>query len=297
MNRVSSFFDAIQKAFPRKGEGPKLGEDITEADAFGEEGTSSDTYLPVDEDAASYEDAAPSPRKASKLSGLLACFGGRKKHRKPQPAHAPKKDADGGKSGQKIHKTRFAVFVTVASLGLAGGYFYMNWADEQEAINRPVDTAPKASASVLDDDDAFPDSFNVNPFVEASAAPVIGADGQMTLPPAGSSTVRAMPGGGGGYHYNGVLPAIPYSMPRPNLPTFQMPAHAPASSGSTPAASAPASAGPLVSGVMTGGNGNIAIMGDGSVVSEGETYNNKRIAFIGGDGIQFDDGSSIQYKP
>lgn len=293
---MGSFFDAIQKAFPRKGEGSKLGEDITEADAFGEEGTSSDMYLPADEDAASYEEATP--RKASKLSGLLARFGGRKKHRKPQPSHAPKKDEDGGKSGGKIHKTRFAIFVAVASLGLAGGYFYMNWADEQEAINRPVDTAPKAGASVLNDDDAFPDSFNVNPFVEASAAPVVGADGQMTLPTVGGTgTVRATLGGGGGYHYAGGLPAIPYSMPRPNLPTFQMPAHAPASGGSAPAASAPASAGPSVSGVMTGGNGNIAIMGDGSVVSEGETYNNKRIAFIGGDGIQFDDGSSIQYKP
>jgi len=292
---MSSFFDAVRKAFPRKGDGPKLGDDVGEMDAFGEENPSDAAYEPAD-DTADYEEAAPPARKASKLSSFLSHFGGMKKPKKAKPS--PKKEnADGGK-GKKIHKTRFAIFVAVASLGLAGGYFYMNWADEQEAINRPVDTAPKAGASVLNDDDAFPDSFNVNPFVEASAAPVVGADGQMTLPTVGGTgTVRATPGGGGGYHYAGGLPVIPYSMPRPNLPTFQMPAHAPASGGSAPAASAPASAGPSVSGVMTGGNGNIAIMGDGSVVSEGETYNNKRIAFIGGDGIQFDDGSSIQYKP
>ena len=36
-------------------------------------------------------------------------------------------------------------------------------------------------------------------------------------------------------------------------------------------------------------------MSDGSVVSAGESYQDGRIAYIGGDGIHFDDGSSIKY--
>ena len=39
----------------------------------------------------------------------------------------------------------------------------------------------------------------------------------------------------------------------------------------------------------------MAIMSDGSVVYEGETYQDGRIAYIGGDGITFDDGSSLKY--
>ena len=51
-----------------------------------------------------------------------------------------------------------------------------------------------------------------------------------------------------------------------------------------------------VQGVITGEDGeNMAIMSDGSVVSEGETYQDGRIAYIGGDGITFDDGSSLKY--
>lgn len=52
-----------------------------------------------------------------------------------------------------------------------------------------------------------------------------------------------------------------------------------------------------VQGVGTGDNGNnIAILSDGRVVSEGDTYNDDRIAYIGGDGITFDNGEKLQYK-
>lgn len=52
-----------------------------------------------------------------------------------------------------------------------------------------------------------------------------------------------------------------------------------------------------VQGVLTGEDGkNMAIMSDGRVVSEGDVYGDGRIAFIGGDGIQFDNGKTMQYK-
>lgn len=40
----------------------------------------------------------------------------------------------------------------------------------------------------------------------------------------------------------------------------------------------------------------MAIMSDGTVVSEGEYYNDNRISWIGGDGIHFENGESIKYK-
>ena len=52
-----------------------------------------------------------------------------------------------------------------------------------------------------------------------------------------------------------------------------------------------------VKGIGTGeGGNNIAILSDGRVVTEGDTYNDGRIAYIGGDGITFDDGKKLQYK-
>lgn len=52
-----------------------------------------------------------------------------------------------------------------------------------------------------------------------------------------------------------------------------------------------------VQGIGTGNGGNnIAILSDGRVVSEGDTYNDGRITYIGGDGITFDNGEKLQYK-
>ncbi len=50
-----------------------------------------------------------------------------------------------------------------------------------------------------------------------------------------------------------------------------------------------------VQGVVVGEDGeSVAIMSDGSVVSQGESFRDGRIAFIGGDGITFADGSTLQ---
>lgn len=52
-----------------------------------------------------------------------------------------------------------------------------------------------------------------------------------------------------------------------------------------------------VQGIGIGNSGNsIAILSDGRVVSEGDTYKDGRIAYIGGDGITFDNGKKLQYK-
>ena len=52
-----------------------------------------------------------------------------------------------------------------------------------------------------------------------------------------------------------------------------------------------------VQGIVTGdGGSNIAIMSDGRVVSEGDVYRDNRIAYIGGDGITFDNGTKLKYE-
>ena len=52
-----------------------------------------------------------------------------------------------------------------------------------------------------------------------------------------------------------------------------------------------------VRGIITANNGkNIAIMSDGEVLSEGEKYLDGRIAYIGGDGIEMDNGKKIKLK-
>ena len=50
-------------------------------------------------------------------------------------------------------------------------------------------------------------------------------------------------------------------------------------------------------GLITKPNGeSIAIMGDGTVLSEGDTYKgDRRVTFIGGDGITFDDGNTVPF--
>lgn len=88
------------------------------------------------------------------------------------------------------------------------------------------------------------------------------------------------------------LPTIP-AMSRSNIPAGGVPMPSSAPDVSQPDKSR------VVSGVITGSNAsdNIAIMGDGTIVKVGETYNDGRIAFIGGDGITFEDGTQIKMQP
>ena len=60
---------------------------------------------------------------------------------------------------------------------------------------------------------------------------------------------------------------------------------------------APAAASPAIAGILTSSDGQaMAIMADGSIVSEGDTYLDGRIAYIGGTGIEFDNGDTLEFK-
>lgn len=92
----------------------------------------------------------------------------------------------------------------------------------------------------------------------------------------------------------------PSNIPLPAIPNYNGRSYQERQQ-SAPAAAAPqqrqAGQPVTVQGVGTGSNGsNIAILSDGRVVSEGDSYNDGRIAYIGGDGITFDNGEKLQYK-
>ncbi|MBP2629488.1 MAG: hypothetical protein H6Q70_116 [Firmicutes bacterium] len=103
---------------------------------------------------------------------------------------------------------------------------------------------------------------------------------------------------------NAGLPQIPGSFTRPNIGSVQLPlisSNNMVASGfpTLPASTAPQSVQQQsqIKGVLTGSNGNnIAIMADGKIISEGDTYQDGRIEQIGGDGIAFTDGHTISYK-
>jgi len=95
-----------------------------------------------------------------------------------------------------------------------------------------------------------------------------------------------------------VLPAIPSGQPRPDIGSIPIPT-APVSNvqNGLPRSLPPTAASPKIQGVLIGQRGgkNQAVMSDGTVVSEGDHYQDGRIAYIGGSGITFDNGREIKY--
>lgn len=168
---------------------------------------------------------------------------------------------------------------------------------------------PQALTQVADEDNDFDSTFRLgendplfqNPFVEIGQLDSAGTDANGNKVLAmnqsknkGGSHATASPEGS---YQTGALPAIPGSYPRPSLPAIPQAGSIPAPS--TPPAAAPKPSqqgGASVQGVLTGEDGNnMAIMSDGTVLSEGESYRDGRIAYIGGDGIHFDNGNTIPY--
>lgn len=126
----------------------------------------------------------------------------------------------------------------------------------------------------------FPDSvLSVNPFVEINEFKQQAAEGMSQK----ESTF--------------IAPAIPNMPPAGSMPLPVIPSMPSVANGRA-AGEMPLEKPELkkVQGVLIGDEGSIAIMSDGSVVSEGETFADGRIAYIGGDGITLDNGNSFKYE-
>ena len=151
---------------------------------------------------------------------------------------------------------------------------------EQTASGEPVAVKGSESNSSLS---VAGDIFTVNPFIEIKEFDVSKdniADMAVAHNP---GTVPAMP-----RSTNIPLPAIPNHPMQAGIPQVSNP------SSNQPPASSDRIA---VQGIAMGENGsNIAIMSDGKVVSEGDVYRDSRIAYIGGDGITFDNGTKVRYE-
>lgn len=134
-------------------------------------------------------------------------------------------------------------------------------------------------------------AVNINPFIEMKEFdPQVNNITELTSTDSyeNHSLPRAKPS-------NIPLPVIPNYNPdnyqTPPQPSMPVPVGKPNVSPQPPASPV------TVQGIGTGDNGNnIAILSDGRVVSEGDTYNDGRISYIGGDGITFDNGNKLQYK-
>ena len=151
---------------------------------------------------------------------------------------------------------------------------------EQTASGEPVAVKGSESNSSLS---VAGDIFTVNPFIEMkefdvskdNIADMAAAHNPGTVPDMTRST-------------NIPLPAIPNHPMQAGIPQVSNP------SSNQPPASSDRIA---VQGIAMGENGsNIAIMSDGKVVSEGDVYRDNRIAYIGGDGITFDNGTKVRYE-
>lgn len=145
------------------------------------------------------------------------------------------------------------------------------------------------------------DILAVNPFVQIGALPAMAGNQQTTnnvmpSPLMGARALPAIPNTSAPVQASvppvyrdatvTTLPPIPSNAPSPAIPNM------PAGSNNFGSSSATVT----VQGVFTGNDGNnMAILSDGSVVSEGESYQDGRIAYIGGDGIKFDDGKTMNY--
>ena len=132
-------------------------------------------------------------------------------------------------------------------------------------------------------------AVNINPFIEMKEFdPQVNNITELTSTDSyeNHSLPRAKPS-------NIPLPVIPNYNPGNYQTSSQpyMPVDKPNVSPQPPASSV------TIQGIGTGNNGsNIAILSDGRVVSEGDTYNDGRISYIGGDGITFDNGNKLKYK-
>lgn len=130
------------------------------------------------------------------------------------------------------------------------------------------------------------DIAQLYPFIDPKASVASSTMANGTLPAASNGS-------------NG-LPAIPNYQPTPNVGSIPLPS---IPSAPTMAASSMMPPGSLngmkqnaVQGVLTSDSGkNMAIMSDGKVVQEGDTYGGERISYITGDGVHFDNGNDISY--
>ena len=227
---------------------------------------------------------------------------GRPNFEKPNLGHSlPKFDMKAFMKLPRKEKERYialAVLLPATVLMFLYGIFTNASEPDEPAQKKAAVVAQQAAEDIPPTQTIQPEAATIqkggalaqNPFVESSKLAMMDMGNFSTEMPSSYMPMRSLPS----------ISSSPSYTPRPSVPSA-LPSipHANPPTPSVPRPASPQSQGtePTVSGVLTGEDGNnMAIMSDGKVVSAGDNYNGNRIAYIGGDGIKFDNGHSIGYK-
>lgn len=178
----------------------------------------------------------------------------------------------------------------------------LNGNSGEKASKKPIKTAASAEKVVVQNKQSVNvtepagkkgeikgsvDIAQIYPFVDPNA-------GKGGVVMAANGTMPAINSGSNG------LPAIPNYQPVPNVGNIPLPAISNAPTMATNSMMPPGTINGMkqnvVQGVLTSDSGkNMAIMSDGKVVQEGDTYGGERISYITGEGVHFDNGNDISY--
>lgn len=174
--------------------------------------------------------------------------------------------------------------VGIVILFLLSFYIYTLFFPKQSTQQLPKSTNPQKTVQTKKDTTTLMASSQTNPFIELNQL---------------KKTVNGVAPNTNVTRNNAPLPVIP-AMSAGNIPLPAIPSMPSLSNGiDLPSAepAKPQKQQASVQGVLTGNDGkNVAIMNDGTVLSAGDTYNDNRVAYIGGDGVEFDNGNTLQYK-
>lgn len=183
------------------------------------------------------------------------------------------------------NKQRIINIIGIVILLLLLFYIYTLFFPKQSTQQLPKSTNPQKTVQTKKDTTTLmASSMQTNPFIELNQL---------------KKTVNGAAPNTNVTRNNAPLPVIP-AMSAGNIPLPAIPSMPSLSNGiGLPSAepAKPQKQQASVQGVLTGNDGkNVAIMNDGTVLSAGDTYNDNRVAYIGGDGIEFDNGNTLQYK-
>lgn len=259
-------------------------------------------------DDAEDEDKSPLSSDNSQNIGLLGkikeFINKKKSNKKPKPPKTkPKKNKDTNIDEQKVETDpkKYALLVLLLFVLAGVGYFVFSmiapglFATNNGAQPNKNNNQKKKVATILVEDRSG--NIPQNPFVAKSQVAALAiVEGVYPKKVQGNQPVVA------GSHPVAVPqnvprftpPTIPKSSPAPSV-SRMIPAVPKGSMSAPPQQSATSSA-PKLTGIIESDEGAVAVMSDGTVVSSGDTYTDGRIAYIGGDGIHFDNGKTITFE-
>lgn len=192
--------------------------------------------------------------------------------------------------GNEARKKKIIRVAIVLMLGLFAGTVYVNEGTKhQSSPKTELKQENTEKINVAESKGTAKNKLHITIDI-SSQNPFLTKDIEPTEPlPENQIAAYAAPSGGSAPRAAAVLPVIPNHQPSARLPRIPSP------DGQNQARQVPA-APAKIQGVFVGEFSSMAIMSDGTVVSEGESFQDSRITWIGGDGIHLENGNTIRYK-